>query len=116
MQKVHEILPLNLAGFRRGASPRMPGACVTLMGLRLPEDLKPTVDNQQQAQVIQAHTHASQLPPIWCPPPQPVATQITCVKFDYRAATCIEPLTMEPATCCEIFMRLYCICRLWAQH
>ena len=51
MQKVLEILPLNLAGFRRGASPRMPGACVTMMGLRLPEDLKPTVDSQQQAQV-----------------------------------------------------------------
>ncbi|KAL3142731.1 hypothetical protein ABBQ38_003031 [Trebouxia sp. C0009 RCD-2024] len=52
MQKVLEILPLNLAGFRRGASPRTPGACVTLMGLRLPENLKPTVDNQQQAQAL----------------------------------------------------------------
>ena len=53
MSKLLEILPLNLAGFRRGASPRTPGACVTLMGLRLPEDLKPTVDSQQQAQVEQ---------------------------------------------------------------
>ena len=51
MAKLLEMLPLNLAGFRRGASPRTPGACVTVMGLRLPEDLKPTVDNQQQAQV-----------------------------------------------------------------
>lgn len=61
MQKVLEILPLNLAGFRRGASPRMPGACVTLMGLRLPENLKPTVDNQQQAQVCKHTLLAPQL-------------------------------------------------------
>ncbi|KAL0026651.1 hypothetical protein WJX79_001264 [Trebouxia sp. C0005] len=52
MSKLLQILPLNLAGFRRGASPRTPGACVTLMGLRLPEDLKPTVDGQQQAQAL----------------------------------------------------------------
>ena len=81
MQKLLEILPLNLAGFRRGASPRMPGACVTLMGLRLPEDLKPTVDNQQQAQVLQAHTHASQLSHFGghlISSPQPVATQTIC--------------------------------------
>lgn len=41
----------------------MPGACVTLMGLRLPEDLKPTVNNQQQAQVYHAHSHAPHLSP-----------------------------------------------------
>lgn len=58
---------MNLAGFRRGASPRMPGACVTLMGLRLPEDLKPTVNNQQQAQVFHAHSHAPHLSPACCP-------------------------------------------------
>ena len=58
MSKLLQILPLNLAGFRRGASPRTPGACVTLMGLRLPEDLKPTVDGQQQAQVGM-HTKAA---------------------------------------------------------
>lgn len=63
MQKVLEILPLNLAGFRRGASPRMPGACVTMMGLRLPEDLKPTVDSQQQAQVSSTCSAPSPLSP-----------------------------------------------------
>ena len=51
ISKLLSIMPLSLAGFRRGASPRTPGACVTVMGLRLPGDLKPTVDNQQQAQV-----------------------------------------------------------------
>ena len=119
MQKLLEILPLNLAGFRRGASPRMPGACVTLMGLRLPEDLKPTVDNQQQAQVSK-HTPMHHSYPIL------VATSCLhhslsllrrfVLKFDCLALTHVEILTMEPATCYNMLIVLCCVCRLWAQH